>query len=712
MKRKYIKEYIMKPIAAGEYDMQSSENVISGLVKAETSKVDGEDVLIVRYYPVGWLKIGSMNPAYTFFLSGDDYVTYGWKHGNQVWDSSTRKYIVKVGQFGWIKARMKNMTVYDLQTSSFYYYGRMFLNKEISFASERDREVYRCFLDCQEEELKNLSAFASAQERIAENRKKEKEEKKKREILEYFGNISSQPTRLGRFARESVLPAVIYYERRGKKQTGCCSRCRNIFPLGGKARAREETVCPSCGSNAVYDTYGSRRIYRGTFQVLRRIDEHRICVRVFKTELLCTSFHRISDGTERFSLWENARIVIDNSEDVPQTREFYLDDRDGGAPVWKEGKRPTGPYNFYSYYSIVCGPLYPGNIETELAGTDWRYCGIRQCYEADPSMDSAEDYLERYLDYPQLPLLVESGFMLAAEQLVYQNALKEYNAYNGSFSHKNLDFLDQNAKALDKFFGIPKDSLYLLEDHGLLKARLMNLMYRKDSFINESVLAFLEKEGSILKISCDLSVIFSKMSTAKFCRYFKKQIAIEASKQYRKQYERDNLARLVNTYNDYLRMAEQGGFNISDSFILFPPDLKKAHDKMADMAKIEDLKQYSPMIRERQKKLQEEYEYRKDGYRIIVPGTVEEIFDEHMQNHNCVGSYAEAMAKGEVTILFLRREAAPKKSVVTVEVKKGEIMQARAFDNSDLPDQLYQVVMSFAEAKKLTVNESVKAIAA
>lgn len=48
-----------------------------------------------------------------------------------------------------------------------------------------------------------------------------------------------------------------------------------------------------------------------------------------------------------------------------------------------------------------------------------------------------------------------------------------------------------------------------------------------------------------------------------------------------------------------------------------------------------------------------------------------------MQQHNCVSTYAERIAKGECTIYFMRLLEDKKSSLVTVEVKNNSVVQKR-----------------------------------
>lgn len=79
-------------------------------------------------------------------------------------------------------------------------------------------------------------------------------------------------------------------------------------------------------------------------------------------------------------------------------------------------------------------------------------------------------------------------------------------------------------------------------------------------------------------------------------------------------------------------------------------------------------------------------------YCFIYPECTQDIKDEAVQQNNCVSSYIQRVIDGECHILFLRKKDQPDKSLVTVEVKKGKIVQALQRFNNPLNDEQREVV--------------------
>lgn len=65
-----------------------------------------------------------------------------------------------------------------------------------------------------------------------------------------------------------------------------------------------------------------------------------------------------------------------------------------------------------------------------------------------------------------------------------------------------------------------------------------------------------------------------------------------------------------------------------------------------------------------------------DKYCFIYPKTTQDIKDEAVQMNNCVADYIDDVIEGQCDILFLRYKDTPDKSLVTIEVRDGRIIQA------------------------------------
>lgn len=167
---------------------------------------------------------------------------------------------------------------------------------------------------------------------------------------------------------------------------------------------------------------------------------------------------------------------------------------------------------------------------------------------------------------------------------------------------------------------------------------------------------------------------------------------------------RQTVAYVEQLWTDYMDAAEGLGLDLANEVIHFPKDLKAAHDKRCgEMQKLRALRakreREAREKKEKRERLRElntrkqRYEFAFGGLRVILPEDPDEIIQEGKALHHCVGGYAARHEEGKTTILFLRREDAPEKSLVTIEIYGQQIRQAHGWRNeaepcADNPEQL------------------------
>lgn len=126
---------------------------------------------------------------------------------------------------------------------------------------------------------------------------------------------------------------------------------------------------------------------------------------------------------------------------------------------------------------------------------------------------------------------------------------------------------------------------------------------------------------------------------------------------------------IVREIADYANMMSQ----ISDKYKKYPRYFLSTHRIAA--------RNYERLRREFSdqlfvKRIKPEYEITCGNYKFFYPRSTQEIKDEAVQQQNCVASYIDRVIDGGCDILFLRKKDEPSKSVVTIEVRNGKIVQA------------------------------------
>ena len=93
-----------------------------------------------------------------------------------------------------------------------------------------------------------------------------------------------------------------------------------------------------------------------------------------------------------------------------------------------------------------------------------------------------------------------------------------------------------------------------------------------------------------------------------------------------------------------------------------------------------------------QKQIDKKLEYVYGDYTFIYPQSTQDIKDEAVQQNNCVASYIKRVIDGECHILFMRQKDSRDKSLVTIEVRNGTVVQAKGKFNRDVTAREQNVI--------------------
>lgn len=147
----------------------------------------------------------------------------------------------------------------------------------------------------------------------------------------------------------------------------------------------------------------------------------------------------------------------------------------------------------------------------------------------------------------------------------------------------------------------------------------------------------------------------------------------------------EDMGFLINEIYDYASMMHR----ISHKFDKYPRHFLTTHkiasrnyNRLKEQFDEEDFK----------KQIDEGMEKTFGNYCFIYPKCTQDIKDEAVQQNNCVASYIKRVIEGESHILFLRKKEQPDKSLVTIQVKNGKIIQALQRFNHPLTEEQQEVV--------------------
>ncbi|WP_278428116.1 PcfJ domain-containing protein, partial [Clostridium cochlearium] len=230
--------------------------------------------------------------------------------------------------------------------------------------------------------------------------------------------------------------------------------------------------------------------------------------------------------------------------------------------------------------------------------------------------------------------------------------------------------------------------------------KILQYAYKKNIHITDDQIEFIYKN----QINPSGLMEISKYSNLNKCiKYLKKQSKIEDKK----------ISNVYIGWKDYIKNCKLMQYDLTNEFILFPKNLKREHDKVMKLVKVENTKKLNRLIEQKHEILSKLYEFEYKDFFIAVAKNADEIIKEGQNLHHCVGgiSYLEGMALGNNNIIFIRKKQEPSKSFYTMEIQtsRNKIIQCRGKTNDDMTPEVEEFVEKFKNKKlnKIHRNKAV-----
>ena len=327
----------------------------------------------------------------------------------------------------------------------------------------------------------------------------------------------------------------------------------------------------------------------------------------------------------------------------------------------------TGCISFYGHehYRIV------NREEMNKAGiyqytgyfTNWENrMGGGRGYKA--RFDDFVSYMTAYSIYPrQMEMLVKAGYLRPVCDL--------------------LDTRKRNVKAMDwsesdpcKAFGVTKKELsFLLKEQPPLEA-LEVRNYVQRHFGKRWTLPFCADFCRLMNDPMEVLKFLKefKLDPERFIRYLGGRFDEE-------HIEHFTYSMFYQTYRDYLEAAYALGWSMDHSKVLWPKGLLTAHDTATRQLAERTYQDVDGRTAKGLRARMQKYEFELDGLKIVFPVTAGAIKREGNVLGHCVGGYAKRHMDGVLTILFLRKSAAPGAPYVTIEMHGNELRQIHGYLN-------------------------------
>ena len=649
MTRKIDKRACRK-LAMPELEFNLNEGVLHVescpyIIRTAVHNISGQRILVLYIYQRESILAGSIKPRWVMFHSRDDFATLSFREdAKATWQCSTLGSLDRIWGF----------------------------DSKCAFYRQQDESRVARFCKC---ERGAISMLGYLQRLISYRKELERKWKKQRAIIDRMKYVPVLPRDLKGFIHREVMPQYIFYDYQRKAPGHAyCTVCRHEVRIAA-AKHNTSGLCPRCKKEITFKCRGRRgRIFdRATVQVLQKAEGNGLVLRIIK---VYRSFAD-SDIPNHFEIWENARQFITLSSSGQCSVDAYYYHHKAGYDLtpWCNGYRPVFDRWKYNFTADMSGVLYQRNLSDTLKDTPWAYSQL-EAFSSIASFSGVATFLSAYIKRPKIEHLIKMKLYRLVSGIIY-----------GGYSYSALQAINFNGENMRAILGIDRPYFPLLRElnPSIDQLHLIRQLLQADHKPStEQIKWFIASKISNADAAKEL---LAHMSVHKLQRYVEQQFAPKDEAAL-KRVDYYKINTLITDYHDYLCMCKELQYDVKNSFILFPRELKAAHDSVAKTLKDKRTAEHEKAIAGSFDEWQKRYQYQSKELMMIPPHSAKEIVDEGAALHHCVRLYVKNVAEKKSVILFVRSVDEPDKSLCTVEVKDGQVTQARGFDNEEPPAQI------------------------
>lgn len=605
------------------------------MVRCQTRELNGGRILMVCIFFPGNVARGELAPFYEIYCNpdGSEYIT-------RVLDKNGTEQ-------GWSGAMADNLEEMYYHLADSWYIedksSRIWQNPE-------GKNTIQSFLGTKE---KGFYGLIEWQRKV----KKEKtEEKERRQQEPWDRDMALIPEVFPSFytwmEKDGHSNHYIFYEydKKGARE-GYCSRCCRWVPIE-KPRHNKKGRCTKCGAGITFKAASKiQTLSTGWYeaQVIQRI-KGGIVIRTFN-QYQC--YRDVDYKSPRKKTEETERILI---LDTGKVKRYYYGLYKNKYYRWilDSDYMPVK----HTYYTRCVTRLYKRNLMA-LKKNTLKNSAI-DLWEQLPT-DTA-NYLAIEAADPVVEKLARIGMFRLAEDFINKRS--------------NDKLLDGKQTELARMLRIDPARLKRLK---ALNGEAEHLAwYQMEKTANtiwpdEMIRDF----GNAKLIPGSLCFLEPCPKFTKIWRYLVKQ----------EEKSGEGMGRLIHTWEDYINMAKQAKMDTQNSMIMYPGDLKAAHQRMILLLQEGEMEKEAKKLERKWPKVNEilpslkKFEFTRDGYAIVVPASILDIVKEGHALQHCVHTcdfYFDRIQKHESYLFFLRKAENPDIPWYTLEVEpSGNIRQKR-----------------------------------
>lgn len=626
---------------------------VAYIITATVETISDQRVLYLSFFDQKNKKKSKDKAKFKVFIWGNSYISQ-----KQQDDES----------YKWSNARITNLLEYRYSSHPLLIAGCYLLDERETISDFLKTECLRSG-----DELEAIDSF---QEKIMKDKLKAKHAEVKKKIDDVMAKVLPLPKDFETWVYKGPFgfSRYIYYKREGRKIMAFCTECKKEFVIPESKNTRKNVkhghsgICPKCNKKIVYTATGKTKqlIDNANFTIMQKFEDGLI-VRYFSG----SKIYREHYMNPSLRYYENIREIYSVNNGILKCKKYdYADFRQTGEHRWCDDTG-VGPPNGY---------LYTRNLNEIIKGTSWRYSCIYSLIKEVKTVN-VYTFLTEFIKHPAIEYFIK----LKLFRFVYDHVILRYSpVWNG---------VNFKGKGLKEIFGIDK-SLFLqmqrmnLGDRGL---RLIKEIHSSDKSMTDQQIRWVLN-------NLDTNNIFLGM-----LRYSTPQKIINyVQKQSNNQYLPNSV---MTDWSDYLSQCKDLKFDITNTFVLYPKNLKEKHEEYTILNQAKGLEKYNAKVKKAYQTLDQHYSFSNKVFLIRPARSVEEIVKEGHNLRHCVAgkNYVEGVANGSKAIMFIRKIDDPDTPFFTLDLNLSQlsVYQCRGYKNCDMPEAISKFIDRW-KSEKLT----------
>ncbi len=424
----------------------------------------------------------------------------------------------------------------------YYLLSNFYPRKSICCVNARtEKAMQQFFRYLQKPEKSGYDSLCLAQAQIRAERLKKRHQTIMQAIDTKMKEIKPLPKDFDDWIDKTAMAhsRYIYYKYSRKKQMdGYCTYCQTDVKVSG-AKHRDTGICPNCGKKVIFLAEGKARHIadKGTAAFLQKTPAGFV-IRYFSIYKTYGENYRTPD----IYMYECKRDFYEKDNVY-----FY---------EWRDFKltRKTRWCDGWQIFFSSASAIYTKNLDKVLVGTAFRYCALKQfATRYEGAGVYVYGYLYTYLKNPYLEYFVKARLYHMTDYMSKYH-MASYSRY-----------LDDTAKSLPAMLQIPKQHFSVVQELDMSFSQVslfQKLMQHNMIYDAKSFLLFEEKYGAYTPYMFD---ILQYTTLHKIERYAAQQTQFD-------------IKTMLMLWCDYLKFVAELGYDMKNTFVLFPKHLKEAHD--------------------------------------------------------------------------------------------------------------------------------------